>query len=367
MESILISLISSGLMLLGLVSGDADAAPPEGWIAKAIQAATDNGEDAYERGYDFGENDVEMLLKTWRIHDAMTRKVMDADLEDVAKKTAELADGELSPATLREMEGLDDGLSTAGEETSTDEMIGWNAFMDLSLHWGPRIDGNFPGPESGSLVAVGGTLYSIQTANKPHSLTAPDRNTLRFEVASGDNWGHDSERYERAEIAGPVYPAGEMLTVTFDLMIEPGEPSEAEWLLLGQFHADDPDTPPPFAIEFEGNEMKVRARFMRDGEIEDIRLYRDSEDIERGRYYRMKIRAYFPKDKNDTGVVRVWRDGTQIVDYDGPLGYGYGAYWKAGIYRRQTSETIAANYRDLFVTGEHGMIVAAEGKLENAD
>ncbi len=367
MENILISLLFSGLLMIGMIPGNDAAAQPEGWLAKTVRAATaDDDGDAYQRGYDFGENDSEMLLETWRIHDALLRKSMDADLEEIATKTAEIATDELSPATLREMEGIDDGLSTAGETTSTDEIVGWNAFMDLSLHWAPRIDGDLPGAESGGPIAVGGTFYGIQTADEPHSLTAPERNTLRFEVSSGDNWD-DSERYERAEIAGPVYPAGEMLTVTFDLMIEPGEPSDAEWLLLGQFHADDPDTPPPFAIEFGGNEMKIRARFMRDGEIEDVRLYRDDEDIERGRYYPMKIRAYFPEDENDTGVIQVWRDGKQIVDYDGPLGYGYGVYWKAGIYRRQTAETIAVNYRDLFVTGEHGMIVAAKDRLEDAD
>ena len=63
---------------------------------------------------------------------------MDADLEDVAERTAKIAADEFSPATLREMEGLDDGLNTAGEETSTNEIIGWNAFMDLSLHCGAK-------------------------------------------------------------------------------------------------------------------------------------------------------------------------------------------------------------------------------------
>jgi len=188
MENVLLSLISSALLALGLVP-DGRAAPPEGWLAKTIRAAANDDRDAYERGYDFGENDAAMLLETWRIHDAVLRKSMDAGLEEIATKTAAIATDEVSQATLSEMEGIDDGLSTAGENTSTDEIIGWNAFMDLSLHWAPRIDGDLPGAKSGGTIAVGGTFYGIQTADKPHSLTAPEPNTLRFEVSSGDTCG----------------------------------------------------------------------------------------------------------------------------------------------------------------------------------
>ncbi|HET7716750.1 MAG TPA: heparin lyase I family protein [Bauldia sp.] len=363
----MLSLILSGLLGLGPGSDADRLAPSEGWIAKAIRAEAPEGQDAYQRGYDFGENDVAMLLDAWRVHDAMTRMSMDADLEEVATRTADLVTDGLSADTLREMEGIDDGLNTAGQSTSTEEIIGWNAFMDLSLHWAAKIEDDFPGAESGNPVAVGGTLYTIQTADKSYSLTAPAPDTLRFEVRPGDNWQHDSPRYERSEIAGPVYPADEMLEVTYDLMIEPGEPNQAEWLLIGQFHADDADTPPPLAIELDHEKMEVRARFGHGEGGETLTLYRDETDLERGRYYRMRIRALFPDDEEDEGVVQIWRDGRQIVDYAGPLGYGYGVYWKVGIYRRPVPEALAVNIRNLFVTGEDGLIVAAEEYLDLAD
>ncbi|HEY8380524.1 MAG TPA: hypothetical protein VIL09_00090, partial [Microvirga sp.] len=62
------------------------------------------------------------------------------------------------------------------------------------------------------------------------------------------------------------------------------------------------------------------------------------------------------------GVLKVWRDGAELVSYAGPLGYNdqIGPYWKNGIYREASPETMAAQYRDLTVTpGKLPPVVAA--------
>ena len=69
----------------------------------------------------------------------------------------------------------------------------------------------------------------------------------------------------------------------------------------------------------------------------------------------MIVRATFAGDAS--GHLEVWRDGERIVDYTGPIGYGEGVYWKLGLYRHSAPETIAMNVRNLFVTGDHGVIV----------
>jgi hypothetical protein len=46
----------------------------------------------------------------------------------------------------------------------------------------------------------------------------------------------------------------------------------------------------------------------------------------------------------------------QIVDYSGPIGYGYDVYWKMGIYRAEATETLAADYSGFFITD--GALVA---------
>ena len=82
----------------------------------------------------------------------------------------------------------------------------------------------------------------------------------------------------------------------------------------------------------------------------DLTLYADPNPLERGRFYSLKIVANFQND--ETGFAQVWRDGIQIVDYSGPLGYGQAVYWKEGIYRYPTNQTIAARYQNTILTSD---------------
>ena len=61
----------------------------------------------------------------------------------------------------------------------------------------------------------------------------------------------------------------------------------------------------------------------------------------------MKIDVKFSNDS--TGYLYVWRDGVQIVNYHGPIGFGDTMYWKEGIYRDVDAgnQTIAIDYSNL--------------------
>jgi hypothetical protein len=56
-------------------------------------------------------------------------------------------------------------------------------------------------------------------------------------------------------------------------------------------------------------------------------------------------------DVNGNGSFMLYRDGVLLVNYQGPLGYGSGNYWKEGIYR-DTGVTIttAVDYANLELT-----------------
>ena len=128
-------------------------------------------------------------------------------------------------------------------------------------------------------------------------------------------------------------------------------------MVIGQFHADDDTTSPPLAIEMVGEKMAVVVRYQLPGETSQKMFYAyvDDSDIQRGKYYDIKITARFSND--DNGFVDVWRDGKQLVDYNGPLGYGYDVYWKHGIYREESKETLAVNYKNFSLTTDGGVVI----------
>ena len=210
---------------------------------------------------------------------------------------------------------------------------------------------------SGGRIHIDGVDYLIQNAGKPWSFATPDADTVRFEVRPGDRWQDDPNTRERSELSGgdAVYAAGSTLTVSYDFMIEPGAANTAQWVVAGQFHANDDWSPPPFAVELLGEKMTIVIRYVLPGEDDPTRLvvYEDDSNFKRGHYYNIDITVKFGV--NGKGFLDVTRDGTQIVDYDGPIGYGDGVYWKYGIYREDSGEVLAANFKNFSLksSGSH--------------
>ncbi len=211
----------------------------------------------------------------------------------------------------------------------------------------PSITG-FSAADDTSFI-VDGMKYWVQNGNQSWSLSAPDDHTLRFCVAPGDHWADDPSTSERSEICGgTLFSQGQTITVGYDFMVEPGADNTADWMVVGQFHANDYWTCPPVAVEMIGNKMAIGVRYNGLQSSAPIYVYKDANDIQRGHYYSMKIEANFSTGQG--GFLEVWRDGVQIVNYHGPLGYGEDVYWKEGVYRSSASETIAADYRNLSVS-----------------
>lgn len=213
-----------------------------------------------------------------------------------------------------------------------------------------------------------GTQYWVHNGGQAWSLSAPGSDTLRFEVRSGDQWWKDPDWKERSEICGDqVLDAGQTISVRYGCMIEPGAANTADWIVLGQFHADDSHTSPPFALELVGEKMAVVLRYQLPGQSSQTTVYAwiDDRNIERGRYYDIDIKVNF--DVTGKGFLEVWRDGSQIVDYDGPIGYGYGVYWKHGVYREESKETIAVNYKDFALAVDDGVVIVGTAAADRID
>jgi hypothetical protein len=209
-------------------------------------------------------------------------------------------------------------------------------------------------PENGADIDVDGLSYSVQNADRSWSLQNPDPGVLRFELRPGDVWNGDTSVKERTEIAGEtIYAAGSEIAIRYVFRVEPGPVNSAEWLLIGQLHATDEFTNPIFAVELIGEQLAVHLRYKRsEDRYEEWLAFVDDEPLVRGQYYTVEARLHLQND--ETGNVDVWLDGEQIVDYSGAVGYGYGVYWKQGIYRAASSEDIAVEFRDLTIDAEAG-------------
>lgn len=212
---------------------------------------------------------------------------------------------------------------------------------------------------NGAKFNIGAVTYRVQNADESWSLDLVDDATLRFTVRPEDTWQYDSSTRERSEIASTkIFAPGEDVSFSYQFMVEEGESNTADWLLLGQMHANDLTTSPPFAVEMKGEKMAIMVRYKTEsGDIVSRYVYKDSQDIERGHYYSMKVEADFSM---SGGYLRVWRDGEKIVDYQGPLGYDNGVYWKEGVYRSESNETISVNFRNLSF-GNEDVIVGGGG------
>ncbi|MCB1503137.1 MAG: heparin lyase I family protein [Bauldia sp.] len=207
---------------------------------------------------------------------------------------------------------------------------------------------------NGDDVSLGGWPYSVQNSNWSWSLTSPEAGTLRFEVRHGDVWYQDSGDRERSEIAGDMYFApNTAINISYDFKVEPGAANTSEWVLIGQLHADDNFTRPILAVELVGERLAIHLGHRTpDYKYKDSFAFIDDQNIVRGQYYHVDISVNMRFDKE--GSIDVWLNGEHIVDYSGYVGYGYTAYWKAGIYREEANETLAIDVKNLKIGGAAG-------------
>ncbi len=156
----------------------------------------------------------------------------------------------------------------------------------------------------------------------------PRSGAIRFELHDGDQapWdadnNHASERIEIADRQPITY--GTPLQVSYDFMLEPGQPNTAYFMVLGQLHQNVHEgalvVPPPFSITLTGEKMgiSIGSSDANGNPVQQV-IFTDAYDIQRGHNYDMDIKATFDPDGN--GRLVVTRDGVTIVDYMGPLGY----------------------------------------------
>ena len=212
--------------------------------------------------------------------------------------------------------------------------------------------------QSDNDFVAGGQDYWVQNAARVWSLTSPSTAVARFEVRSGDVWTYDNASRERSEIAGVTnYANGTEIDLHYGFKLEPGATNTAAWTVVGQLHQDSAvGGSPPFAFYLVGEQMAVQVGFTNaQGSQVQETVYLDPTPIQRGHVYDIKVAVTF--DPKGNGALVVWRDGVEIVDYRGALGYvgETSTYFKEGIYRAAAAETLAADYSNLSATTTAGL------------
>jgi hypothetical protein len=224
--------------------------------------------------------------------------------------------------------------------------------------------------------SIGGDSYEVQDAGQSYSLTNPDPQTLRFELHPGDQaWYDAGHAVDRDEIASDVVtPAGTPLNIRYQFMVEPNGPngsfvnttttypSGGGFFVVGQLHNDDwamgsgISTSPPFSMTFTGSHLGVDIKYCPTGlnpnngagNTKTITLWTDPNPIQAGVYHNIQIQTNMLN--TSSGYLQVWVDGTKVVNYNGPIGYGAGTLWEYGLYRSSAPETTAVDYRNMTLT-----------------
>src|SRR5262249_55335335 len=97
-----------------------------GWLHLRIQGAP------FERGFQHGYLTAAEYAEAVRTYSAMTYQTTGMDYSFFVQKAVELGKSKVPPELMEEMEGMAAGFTRAGVPTTVDDVIGWNAWMEMT-------------------------------------------------------------------------------------------------------------------------------------------------------------------------------------------------------------------------------------------
>ena len=104
-----------------------------GWVHLQIAGAP------FERGFQHGYLIAAEYADAVRDYEAMTYQTMGFDYSFFVDKAVEFHKSKITPELTEEMEGIAAGLTAAGVPTSFDDIIGWNAYQEMTGYWWPTV------------------------------------------------------------------------------------------------------------------------------------------------------------------------------------------------------------------------------------
>jgi hypothetical protein len=226
--------------------------------------------------------------------------------------------------------------------------------------------------DNGEEIDINGQVYRAQstTRHKVAILATSTGDVIQFNVFPGDRWQDDHAYNERAELSGhpKPFPNDGELWISFGVVVEKGTASDGLDAYLGQLHQfpgeGDAPAEPPFLLHLTGKRLDVELRASTEAPLRvapgPTVLYTDPE-FPWGEWVNFVF--HLNLDRTGQGFVRGWRNGVQIIDYKGNVGYAStsGVYWKFGSYRNAMASAyygtryanVEAGAKDLSERVEH--------------
>jgi hypothetical protein len=118
----------------------ASRADINGWLHLKIRGAP------FVRGFQHGYLVAAEYAEARRVYEALTFQTMGMEYSffvDQASKYHRPVIERVAPDLLEEMRGIAAGLTKAGVPATLDEIIGWNAYEELTGYWWPTVAQNF--------------------------------------------------------------------------------------------------------------------------------------------------------------------------------------------------------------------------------
>ena len=134
-------------------------AEEKGWLQKASRQDINGwiwlktGGAPFERGFQHGYLVADEFKDAWRVYDAMTLQTTGLDLDFFVSKAVELHKPKIPQEQLDEMSGIAAGLTKAGVPTTLDQIIGWNAWMEMTGYWWPTVASQYKAAAPGAYGA----------------------------------------------------------------------------------------------------------------------------------------------------------------------------------------------------------------------
>jgi hypothetical protein len=104
-----------------------------GWIHVRTQGAP------FERGFQHGYLTAGEYAEALRVYRAMTYQTLGMEYAFFVTEAVKLHKDKITPELREEMEGIASGFTKAGVPSTVDDIIGWNAYMELTGYWWPTV------------------------------------------------------------------------------------------------------------------------------------------------------------------------------------------------------------------------------------